>query len=270
MSFERIIQLILFDLRWSVFKRKGLMFLLPFSLIWYFVIKNIINDQSDILQTSMIAMLLGTGYEMSLVSYLYTKPAELSSFLILSIYFTPMFALLAGNDLYASDIGRGYFRLLITRCQRLEIFIARFLSVLIAVSISIIVVGLATVVTIMINSSYEMMELLPYLLWILTILIFYIAPFIAYMAIISSLFNSAISTILVGMVSYTVLIIAIPITNAYLDADGGIFSYLLPSGLKADLIAIDTYDLYTALAVMPVYTIIFLYIAWLRFRNRNF
>jgi Cu-processing system permease protein len=245
------------------------MFILPFALMWYFVIKNIIDDQSDILQSSMVAMLLGTGHQFDLVTYLYTKPAELSSFLILAIYFTPMFALLAGNDLYASDIGRGYFRLLITRCQRLEIFIARFLSVLILVSISIGIVGLVTVVTLMINSSYETMEMLSYLFWILMILIFYMAPFIAYMAIISSLFNSAISTILVGMVSYTVLIIAIPITNAYLS-EGGIFSYLLPSGLKADLMAIDTYDLYTALAVMPVYTFIFLYIAWLRFRNRNF
>jgi ABC-type transport system involved in multi-copper enzyme maturation permease subunit len=268
MNLRRITELVIFDLRWSLLKRKGLMFLLPFSLLWYSVIKSIIDGKTELLQSSLVAMLLGTGHEIELISYLFTKPAEMSSLLILALYSTPMFALLAANDLYASDIGRGYFRLLITRVRRSEIFIARYLSVYLLVSVSITLVGVIAVVTLSMNSDYELMDMVSYLGWILLILLLYMAPFLAYMAIISSYFNSAISSLLMGIVSYTVLIIVLPIANFYMDANDA-FSYLIPGKLKPDLMAIGTYDLYYALAALPAYTIIYLCIAWLFFSKRN-
>ena len=63
--------------------------------------------------------------------------------------------------------------------------------------------------------------------------------------------------------------IGISIANAYVN-DSGIFSYLLPSGLKTDLIAVDTHDLTLALACLPAYCLIFGILAWLRFKSRNF
>lgn len=245
------------------------MFILPFGLFWYFVVKRFAEGNGDLIQSSLIAMLLATGHDVELVTYLFSKPSELSSFLVLALYFTPLFALLAGNDMYASDLGQGFFRFLITRCQRLELFLARFLSIFLLASVLTCLAGLALALSLSANGEYSFAEIYPYLFWILLTLIVYMASFLAYMAIISCLMSSAIATLLVAMVSYTCLLIGISIANAYVN-DSGIFSYLLPSGLKTDLIAVDTHDLTLALACLPAYCLIFGILAWLRFKSRNF
>ena len=93
-------------------------------------------------------------------------------------------------------------------------------------------------------------------------------PFIAGMAIISSLLNSAIATILLASVGYVILLLGLYIAEAAFD-EPALFFYILPSGIKKDLISMDTASMYMALASIPAYTLIFAWMAWAIFKRRN-
>ena len=270
MNWHRTLQLALFDIRWAVLRRKGLMYILPYFLFWYLVLKQFYEGAAYTIQTNGVLMLTSIGFDMETLNHLFIElPPSMSAFFIGAIYTTPFFILLAANDLFASDLGSGYFRFLITRCHRLEIFLARCLAVVLIILICTIISGVAAALIATFIEGYAVKVTIPYLLRIIGMLMFYSMPFIAIMAIVSAALNSPIGVILLASVGYTVLLICIYIAEAALD-DPLIFFYLLPSGIRKDLISPDNTDVLVALASTPAYTLIFAWLAWTLFKRRNF
>ena len=269
MNWHRILELTLYDLRWSIFRRKGLMYVLPFSLFWYLVLKRFYDGAANWIQSSDFLMLASTRFDMEIVSHLFVElPPSMSAFFILAIYTTPFFTMLAANDLYASDMGTGYFRFLITRCQRSEIFLARCLGSLMIITFCTLVCGITALLIAIFIEGYPGTTAVGYLLKIISILMLYSIPFIAGMAVLSPMLNSAITVMLVACVSYTVTLIGLYIASAAFD-EPVMFFYLLPSGIKKDLISMHNTDLLIAIASTPVYTLILALIAWSIFKRRN-
>jgi hypothetical protein len=96
----------------------------------------------------------------------------------------------------------------------------------------------------------------------------YSIPFIAGMAVLSAMLNSAIAVMLVACVSYTVTLIGLYIASTAFD-EPVMFFYLLPSGIKKDLVSMHNTDLFMAIASTPLYTLILALIAWFIFKRRN-
>lgn len=270
MNWHRILELALFDLRWSIYRRKGLMYILPFSLFWYLVLKRFYDGAANWIQSSDFLMLASTKFDMEIISHLFVElPPSMSAFFILALYTTPFFTMLAANDLFASDLGSGYFRFLITRCQRSEIFLARCLSSLMIITICLLICGAAAALIATFVEGYPATQTGGYFFKIISILIIYSIPFIAGMAVLSAMLNSAIAVMLLACAGYTMILIGIYIAEAAFD-EPVMFFYLLPSGIKKDLISMNSSDMLIALVSTPAYTLILACTAWFLFKRRNF
>jgi len=270
MNWHRILELAVFDLRWSIFRRKGLMYILPFSLFWYVVLKRFYDGAANWIQSSDFLMLASTRFDMEIISHLFVElPPSMSAFFILALYTTPFFTMLAANDLFASDLGNGYFRFLITRCHRSEIFLARCLSsLLIIASCTLVCTAVAGLIATFIE-GYPGTLTCGYFFKIISILIIYSIPFVAGMAVLSAMLNSAIAVMLLACAGYTLILIGIYIAEAAFD-EPAMFFYLLPSGMKKDLISMHGTDMLIAVASTPAYALILACIAWFLFKRRNF
>jgi len=262
MNWQRLITLIKFDLYHSVFKLKGLVFLIPYLLFWYCIFSLLFEHGTDFLirqETFIItAYLFNTETAQSL---LIINPPTLSVYLILALVTMPFFVMLAGNDQLASDSGKKTFRYLLTRCTRLEIYLARFISAYLLMAITIIIVGLVASAISIQHDNHTLPETLRYTAQVILVILAYALPFFAFMAAISAWMSSALGTLLMGVVVYIFLIIF----DHYLALD---FS-LLPSGLKNDLSIIDTKDMVFLIIDLMAYTLIYASFGWLIFRKRN-
>ena len=269
MNWHRILELTLFDLRCSIFRRKGLMYILPFSLFWYLVLNRFYEGAANWIQSSDFLMLAGTKFDLDVITHLFVElPPSMSAFFILAIYTTPFFTMLAANDLFATDLGSGFFRFIISRCHRVEIFLARYLSSFLIIAICTIIAAVAAALIATFIEDYPIAITIGYLLKIISILILYSMPFIAGMAIISSMLNSAITAILLAAVGYVILLLGLYIAEAAFD-EPALFFYLIPSGIKKDLISMDAASMYMALVSIPAYTLIYAWMAWTVFRRRT-
>lgn len=263
MNWKRLVILVLFDLRHSLFKLKGLLFLIPFFCFWYWIFKLLVKNGTDFLVTEKsfgITFLFFRDTEI-VQSLLINNPPTLSVFLVFSVATMPFFIMLAGNNQLATDAGTCTLRFLLTRCTRLEIYLSRFLSSYLLIVFTFII---TVVIAIAISLKYDNFlfnEILNYSWKVLLITLVYAIPFVAFMASISAFMSSALGTLLMSAVIYITLLVL----GNYLPFD---FS-LLPSGLKHYLYIPGTSNLVNLLIGIVTYTLIYAVIGWQIFNKRN-
>jgi len=79
--------------------------------------------------------------------------------------------------------------------------------------------------------------------------------------------KSSVAALILGMITYTGILLLIFIANAAISPVEG-FHYLLPGAWKSDLYGVDNIDMSMALASLPAYTLFYGGLAWLIFRIR--
>jgi hypothetical protein len=266
MNWKRIIILACFDLRHSLFRLKGLVFLIPFLFFWYLNLKFLYERGGQALVSPESIVILSWLYNPEIAQILLLLyPPVLSVFLIMVLASTPAFAMLSGNDQLASDSGRQTFRFLLTRCTRSEIFAGRFLSHYLLISLStLLIAAMATAISLH-HDQYSTAAIIHYAGHISLLVLVYMLPFVAYMSVISALMSSALSALLMAVSVYIVLIIL----GNYLQYKSGVTIELHPGGLKEYLFDINPYDLYIGVGGLLAFTCIFICLGWLVFRKRN-
>jgi len=92
MNFQRILVLALFDLRYSIFRIKGLMFLLPFTLYWLAIIR-LLHDGGAEFVVSQQGILISTFFLSPDITHtlFIDNPAVLSLCLMLALTTLPLF-----------------------------------------------------------------------------------------------------------------------------------------------------------------------------------
>lgn len=270
MNWRRIGVILRFDLRHGALNARGLVFLVPFLLFWYFIIHSFNQDVSSWLSEREGIMLLGTLFDPAAAAALFIDhPPLLSVFFLLALSTAPVFAMLAAFDQFSSDIGSGYFRLLSTRCRRMELFAARYLAALSLLITAHAAIGAMALWVSIYQDGYEFAVTFAYLGQILLTILIYLCPFVAYMALVSALTRSAMASLVLGMVGYVVLLGAVWLGNVILPGTS-YFNYLLPSALKYQLFGADVTESIAAIAGLPLYTLAYGWAAWTVFRSRNF
>jgi hypothetical protein len=266
MNLKRIFILACFDLRHSLFRLKGLVFLIPFLFFWYLNLKFLYERGGQALSSPESIVILSWLYNPEIAQILLILyPPVLSVFLIMVLASTPVFAMLSGNDQLASDSGRQTFRFLLTRCTRSEIFAGRFLSHYLLISLSTLLMAvLATAVSLQ-NDAHSTTAIINYAGQVSLLVLIYILPFVAYMSVISALMSSALSALLMSASVYIILIIL----GNYLEHKSGVTIELLPGGLKEYLFDINPHDFYIGVGGLLAFTCIYFCIGWLVFRKRN-
>ena len=262
MNWRRLIILVRFDFLHAIFRLKGLVFIIPFLFFWYCLFYLLIDQGTEFLVSqesfALTAWLFNPGTAQSL---LLLNPPTLSVFLILSLATTPFFVMLAGNNQLASDSKNKIFRYLLTRCTRIEIFLARFISAYLLMLSATLFVGLIATLISLQHDGHELIETSRYALQVMLTILLYALPFFAYMSTISAFMSSALGSLLIGAVIYIFLLFL----GHYLAID---FS-LLPSGLKENLYTMDIHSAGNTIIGLLIYTLVYISLGWFIFRSRN-
>lgn len=266
MNWRRIIILALFDLRHSIFRLKGLVFLIPFFFFWYWILKLLLEHGGEFLVSPQSIALLTMLYKPEIAQILLIlHPPTLSVFFIITLGTLPFFAMLSGNDQLASDSGRQTFRFILTRATRFELFAGRFLSSYSLTAVAIIITALLAGLVSLYNDPQNHAEIAGYSIQITALSLLYLLPLIAYMSAISAMMSSGLSTLLMSMVVYFALLIF----GGYIHTKTGIPVSLVPGGVKNYLFNIHPDDLVFAIVMLLSYTFVYGSIGWLIFRRRN-
>jgi hypothetical protein len=266
MDWKRISILAWFDLHHSIFKLKGLVYLIPFCFFWYWILEFLLKNGGKLLSSSESILILSWLYKPAIAQILLIlHPPTLSMFFIISLATIPFFAMLSGNDQLASDTGRQTFRYLITRCTRSEIFFSRLISHYLMLAITAICVAIvATVISLHVDQRNNT-ETIEYALQVTILILIYMIPFVGFMSAVSAFMSSGLGALLMSITLYTVLLMA----GSYLGFKFGTDFSLVPSGFKEYLFDINDDDLQTGLVGLLAYACVYTTLGWLIFRKRN-
>lgn len=266
MNWKRIIILACFDLRHSIFRLKGLVFLIPFLFFWYLNLKFLYESGGEVLVSPKSIVIMSMLFNPEIAQILLILyPPTLSIFLIMVLASTPAFAMLSGNDQLASDSGRQTFRFFLTRCTRSEIFAGRFLSHYLVITLSTLLVAAMVTIISLLNDLHPAKDIISYAGHVSLLVMIYTLPFVAYMSAISALMSSALSALLMAVTVYIMLMIL----GNYLQYKSGAAIELVPGGFKEYLFDLNQHDLYMGLGGLFAFTCIYICIGWLIFRRRN-
>ncbi len=266
MSLRKIFILSLFDLKHATFKMKGLLFLLPFTLYWlsmfYLINKGgveFITSQEGFIASSFIL-----SPELSNLLFR-ENPAVISMCFLLALTTIPFFVVLASHNQLASDAGEGSLRYLLTRCSRTELFIARFLSACYIVIIAYsIMLAYTTYLSLNID-HFPLADTFSYALQIAVSLFIYALPIIAFMSIFSAYFSSSRAALLLGIVSFYLLMVI----RYWYRTDLSQLDYLLPNIFKNDLLVVNNPSLGSVFFYLIIYTLVYGCIGCFIFHRRN-
>ena len=266
MNWNRIFILAVFDLRHAIFRLKGLVFLIPFLFFWYWMLKFLYEKGADLLVSRESVLLLSWLYKPAVAQILLiAHPASLSVFLIMALATTPFFAMLGSSDQLAGDSARQTFRYFLTRCTRTEIFLGRLVSSYsLVASATILAATAAACISWQIDHRALDVTLL-YAAQVVVMTLLYILPYVTYMAAISSLMSSALSTLLMGMMIYLTL----AMTGSHLSNRLSLDIALVPGGMKELLFGIHPHDQMYASVGLLAYTAVYGVLGWFIFRRRN-
>jgi hypothetical protein len=266
-NLQRTTRLIRFDLTASLFRLKGLFFLLPFMLFWYLILRITGGTLAGWLQQPDGLTMAGMVFTRAQLDILFIQnPPVLSVFLITALISMPAFAVLGGLDQYSTDLGRGYYRLLATRCRRSEMFIAGYGVSLLLVAGSVTLATLAATGVSIVRDARAIDATLLYAARIWLILVFYAAALLGFMSIVSVSTRSAMASLFLGVFGYLFMLLVAASLNTIFPA-AAVFQYLLPSGLKPYLLILEPAWLVPALACLALYTAVYTWLAWKIFNN---
>jgi ABC-type transport system involved in multi-copper enzyme maturation permease subunit len=266
MNWNRIMTLATFDLRHTIFRLKGLVFLIPFLFFWYRMLEFLYEKGGDVLVSRESVILLSWLYKPAVAQILLiAHPASLSVFLIMALATTPFFTMLGSSDQTGGDAARQTFRFFLTRCTRTEIFLGRMISAYSLVAIATVLVATVAAWISWHNDQRPADVTIMYAAQVALMTLLYILSYVAYMSAISALMSSALSTLLMGTVIYLFL----AMIGSYLSARFAMDITLVPGGMKELLFGIHPHDQLYAGVGLLAYSAIFGAIGWFIFHRRN-
>lgn len=269
-SLRRVMVVCWNDFFYSLTRLKGLIFIVPFFLFWSWILDKFQQGAAVWLEKPEgIALATWMFNPEQALSLFKTHPPTLSVFLLIALYTLPEFAMLGSYGQLASDAGRGYFRFLLSRCTRSEIFIGRFLSAFFLVSVSMIIIGVAVTWVSLTVDSRETTDIIGYALHVNFVLVLYALPFVLLMTLMGSIFSSGRACLFATFLLFVATkIVAFFARLQWPDMD--YIDFALPSRLSSLLVnsAAAAVELKAILA-LPIYAVVYGLCAWFMFNRRN-
>lgn len=260
-------RLLCFDLASSILRLKGLFFLVPFFLFWYPLLRFTGTRLAGWMQQPD-GLLLASGFytRAELQTLFVSHPPALSIFYVTALATLPLFAVLAGLDQYSSDLGRGWYRLLATRCSRAEIFATGWLTALCLLGGALTVTTLAATGIALARADYAPLPALGYAGQIWLILMGYSAALTGFMAVISVSCRSPLASLFLGLFGYLFVLLAAAVLDAAVP-QAPVFHYLLPGALKPWMLELRPAALPLLTGCLCAYALVYTGTAWKLFQR---
>ena len=181
-----------FELVRLFFTIRGIVALLAFAMVWYFILKYPISQAAQIISIPGFKDSVGDMFgQVGLKNVLEWPVAEFAVFWLCSLYLFPMFTLFITSDQTSSDRSRGTLRFLTLRASRDSIFFGRFLGQVMIQILLLSAITLATFIMSIWNDNSQWQSALYSALIMVVNLIIVILPFTAMMSLCSALARSS-------------------------------------------------------------------------------
>jgi ABC-type transport system involved in multi-copper enzyme maturation permease subunit len=258
------------DLYYSLKSARGLLFLVFFGVFWFWVLWKLSSGNAQYLTSPEASMVLSFLIDPEVAQSLFINRAPtFSAFFYLAMSTIPMFVLFAASDQTANDIGSKYLRFLTPRCNRIEIFIARFFGAVILIALAYIVISLVAALISMTVDKESITLVLRDLPLVILSLILYSLPFVAFMSLCSVIVGSAGLSALMGISIYVILLTMISVIGIKLPGIADSVSYIMPNASKSLFLQLNWSSAINGLLLIPIYIIAYGYMGWLIFSKRD-
>ncbi len=258
------------DLYYSFKSTRGILFLVFFGVIWSYILWHLSSGNAKAMMSPGGGAFLSWLFDAKVAQSLGTDRAPtLAVYFLLAISTMPMFVLFAASDQTANDIGSKYLRFLTPRCNRIEIFIARFIGAVLLVAFAYIVLTAIAALVAMLADKNSFGLILRDTPLIIISLIIYSIPFVALMSLCSVIVGSAGLSALVGISIYLILSVIIALFHWKAPNVAEILAYLLPNGTKSLILQLKWSTLITAFISVPIYVFAYGFLGWTVFKKRD-
>lgn len=258
------------DLYYAMRSARGLLFLVFFAVFWLWLFSKMVGGAAQWLSNPDGNMLIGWLFDPQIARSLFINRAPtLSAFFLLAVSTMPVFVLFAASDQTANDIGSKYLRFLTPRCNRLEIYLARFIGAVLLVAMAYVAVTLvATLISLFVDQSGKGSLLIDAVL-VMVSLIVYSLPFIALMSLCSVVVGSAGLSALVGISVYVVVLLVVAILGYRMPGAAEVVGYLLPNATKPWILQLQWSTWIQSVLMVPLFVLGYGYIGWRIFSKRD-
>lgn len=258
------------DLYYALRSTRGLLFLVFFAVFWLWLFSKLSGGGAQWLANPEGNFVIGWLFDPQIAQSLFGKrSATLSAFFLLAVSTVPGFVLFAASDQTANDIGSKYLRFLTPRCNRIEIFIARFLGAAALVSCAYIVItAMATLIAVFVD-DVTLINLISDMVLVMLSLIIYSLPFIALMSLCSVVVGSAGLSALVGISFYVVVLLLVAVIGIKMPAVADAVSHLIPNATKSMILRLQWSSLIQTTLIVPIYILAYGFIGWRIFVKRD-
>ena len=233
--FNQFLLFIQFELKRAFATKKGLLSMLTFAVVWYFILvfplrfaAELVLQEKGFLQGFSFFDLIGFG------SIQQWPIPECGVYWHVALLIFPMLSIMLAADQTCSDRERGTLRFILLRCSRDSLFFGRFAGVMVIQALLIVASALSTLALIVYRDATLFSSALPVLLTITFNLILAVLPFTAMMAVLSAQVKSARQATVWAILIWTFLAGIISIFAYYLPALG-FFKFLVPGYQLSDL-----------------------------------
>jgi hypothetical protein len=190
--FNHLLLICQFEIKRSFATRKGLLSLITFAVIWYFILlyplrfaAGLLVQENGLNQHFSFFDFIGFG------SIQHWSIPEFDVFWHFALMIFPMLSITLAADQTCSDRERGTLRFIVMRSSRDRVFFGRFTGVMIIQALLIGAAALSTLGLILARDAALVSSALPDLLALIINLILIILPFTAMMAALSAQVKSA-------------------------------------------------------------------------------
>jgi hypothetical protein len=204
--FNHLLLISLFELKRTLATRKGLLSLLTFAVVWYFILLYPLRFTAELLaQEKGLKQGFGILDFFGFGSIQNWPIPEFGVFWHLALIIFPMLSITLAADQTSSDRERGTLRFIAMRSSRDRIFFGRFAGVMVIQALLITAAAFSTFALALYRDATLFSPALPDLLVLIVNLILVVLPFTALMATLSAQVKSARQATLWAILIWTFL-----------------------------------------------------------------
>jgi hypothetical protein len=233
--FNHLLLISQFELKRGFATRKGILSLVTFAVVWYFILlyplrfaAELLVQEKGLMQDFSFFDFIGFG------SIQQWPIPEFGVFWHFALIIFPMLSITLAADQTCSDRERGTLRFIVLRSSRDSLFFGRFAGVMVIQALLISATALSTLALVLYRDATLFSSTLPDLLAITVNLILAVLPFTAMMAALSAKVKSVRQATVWAILIWTFLAGIISVFAYYLPALA-FFKFLVPGYQLSDL-----------------------------------
>jgi hypothetical protein len=204
--FNHLLLISLFELKRAFATRRGLLSLITFAVVWYFILLYPLRFAAELLvQEKGLKQDFGFLDFIGLGSIQNWPIPEFGVFWQLALIIFPILSITLAADQTCSDRERGTLRFIVLRSSRDRVFFGRFAGVMVIQALLITAAAFSTFALALYRDATLFSSALPNLLALIVNLILVVLPFTALMATLSAQVKSARQATLWAILIWTFL-----------------------------------------------------------------